>query len=358
MVFDISEMKALRERYKDELSFRVPTVVFLDRYDGYKQERELIEELSRSLPPEKLKNWIGNFINTDRRQHIGAWFEIMLYGWLKPHFKVQVEPDINGKHPDFLIDIEDNQVLIESIAYLYSPEELIERAISSEFIYLLETIEKPFAIDIEPIKYGKTINKKDFLKRANLWLDLSFDYPFRYEDKFGNILDLKVAYKIKNKKIGVMVNGDVRLVDTDQVKKPLHRKIQQHHALKENNSPYIIAIYLESWQYNADEVITAWFGRNQTVFDKNSGIIIREQNDLSGLAFHGRSIRNRGISGILVFKRTEYPYDGNEILNSWYIQNPYARHKVNPESFPVDGRFVIVSSENKKHAMDWIGLRP
>lgn len=359
MVFDIPEMMVLRERYKDELSFRVPNVVFLDRYDGCQQERELIEKLACDLPPEKLNSWIGNFINIDRRQHIGAWFEIMVYGWLKSNFLVQVEPEINGKLPDFLIEGENIKILVESIAYLYSKEELQECLLSSEFIYLLETIEKPFAVNIKPVKYGNRLNRQDFMTQVTYWLDNTYSEPLQYEDNFGNILELKVAYKSRARKIGVMDCGDgFQIVDTDQIKKPLSQKTKHHRKLQDNTYPYVIAIYLESWQYDANDVITAWFGKTQTVFDPKTGKIHGERNDLSGLAYHGRTVRNRGISGILVFKRTPYPYGGEPLLNTWYIENPYARNKIDTRLFPVDGLFAVISNNQEYGQMDWIGLRP
>jgi hypothetical protein len=358
MVFDSPEMNALRIKFGGELNHRVPDIVFLDRYDGYKKERAAIEKLVSSVSISKQNDWLGRLISPDHQQHVGAWFEIMLFEWLKQNFEVKVEPDINGKHPDFLIEANANPVLIESIAFLYSPDELLERLISSEFTYLLETIEKPYAIDIHAIKYGSSLNRKDFLSQVMIWLDNTREQPFHYEDMFGNIMDLTIAYETKLKSVGVLIGGDVQEIDTDLVKKPLLRKIKQRQELKEINIPYVIALYPESWHYDADQVIDAWFGKPQTVIDIHSGKILREQNDLSGVTFHRRRIHHRGISGILVFKRTAYPYDGNQILNSWYIQNPYALHPINPDIFKVLGRFVVVSSDPPHYKMDWIGTRP
>lgn len=358
MVFDSPEMIALRNRFSSELSFRVPEIVFMDRYDGCKQEKEIIEKLAHCYPPQKLKDWLGNFINTNRQQHIGAWFEIMVFEWLKQNFAVQVAPDINGKQPDFLIEANANPVLIESTTFLYSQDELVERFISSEFTYLLETIEKPYAIDIHPIRYGNNLNRKEFYKQVMFWLDNSCEQPLHYEDVFGNIMDLTIAYETKLKSVGVLIGGDVQEIDSDLVKKPLLRKIKQRQELKDINMPYVIALYPESWHYDADMVVDAWFGKPQTVIDIHSGQIMREQTDLSGVTFHRRRIHHRGISGILVFKRTSYPYEGNQIFNSWYIQNPYALYPIDPDLFKVDGRFVVVLNDPPHYKMDWIGVRP
>jgi len=358
MVFDTPEMEKLRETYSNQLSFHVPEIVFFDRYEGRKQERAFIEELVQDYSPEKLKDWLGNFINTDRRQHISAWFEIMVYSWLNSHFQVQIEPEINGRRPDFLIQAGENQILIESIAYLYSPEELLERSISSEVAYWLETIERPYAVDVEHEKYGTSLNKKDLINKVTFWIDHFDNERLNYSDKFGNIIHFHIAYKTGFNKIAVRVDGNVQLINTDEVKKPLHRKIKHHQLLSDDTHPYVIAIYLESWQYSADEVIEAWFGKTVTIFDPKTGNLLGERNDQTGLAFHRKKIQNRGISGILVFKRTEYPYDGNQILNCWYVQNPYARNPIDSDVFTADGRFIVMQVEDNLYKMDWIGLCP
>lgn len=358
MVFDSPEMNALRIKYGGELNHRVPDIVFLDRYDGYKNEREAIEKLVSSVSTSKQNDWLGRFINPDHQQHVGAWFEIMLFGWLKEHFQVQVEPEIAGCYPDFLVAVNDNIVVIEAIAYLATPQEITDRIMRLEFTYLLETIERPYAVNLKIKRFGSRIEKDIFVSQVHNWLDHSKDKPLHYQDAVGNILELTVAYETKLNKIGVMVTGNFEWINTDLVKPSLRRKAKQHRGLKDSNYPYVIAILLESGLYSADEVVDAWLGKPQVVFDRVSDRIIHEQTDQSGITYYGKKVQNTRVSGILVFSASDDQLEQTRFLKTWYIENPYARNKVEPNFFPVNGSFIVVSNKANMFEMQWIGTIP
>ena len=97
MIFDSAEMLKLREKYRDFPNYEIPGIVFLDRFNGYEVERPFLEELFAMVRPSKQKDWFGRLVNIEAQQHIGAWFEIMLFGWMINHFNVSVEPEIHRK---------------------------------------------------------------------------------------------------------------------------------------------------------------------------------------------------------------------------------------------------------------------
>ncbi|HXQ38911.1 MAG TPA: hypothetical protein VN843_33220, partial [Anaerolineales bacterium] len=155
MIFDSHQMAALREKYKTVPNYEVPEIVFLDRYEGYSSERNLLEQLLGSVNEQKQRDWLGRFVNEDPSQHIGVWFEIMLFGWLREHFDVQVEPEILGNYPDFSLEIHDLHLAIEARALLISPEERERRSRFNRILSTLGSIERPFSVILKVKKLGE-----------------------------------------------------------------------------------------------------------------------------------------------------------------------------------------------------------
>jgi hypothetical protein len=114
MIFNSHQMEKLRKKYENQEPAKLPEIVFLDRSDKLSGERQYLEDLIALVPREKQNDWLGRILKDDYVQHLGAWFEITLFGWLKDIAKVEVEPQICGKRPDFLLIIRDNKIIIEA----------------------------------------------------------------------------------------------------------------------------------------------------------------------------------------------------------------------------------------------------
>lgn len=92
----------------------VPSAVFLARSDKCKYEREYLECLVSQAPETKQKDWINRISREDEINHLSSWFEIMLYGWLKQLGDVKIEPEIDGKRPDFSMDLQGKEFIFEA----------------------------------------------------------------------------------------------------------------------------------------------------------------------------------------------------------------------------------------------------
>jgi hypothetical protein len=92
----------------------VPSAVFLARSDKCKEEREYLESLVSQAPGKNQKDWIARISSEDEIIHFSSWFEIMLYGWLKQRGDVKIEPEIDGKLPDFSMDLLGRKVFFEA----------------------------------------------------------------------------------------------------------------------------------------------------------------------------------------------------------------------------------------------------
>lgn len=353
MIFDSPQMVYLREKYRDLPLHEVPKVVFLDRITRYYGEKLLLEELFKSVSLNKQKDWFGRLINEESEQHIGAWFEIMLYGWLKEHFIVQVEPELMGNYPDFTLDIQGNPLVIEARAFLITQEEREKQSKYGRIISTLESIKKPFTVRFKIKRLGEKINSEEFIKRVNHWLEFSSDQDSSYEDNLGNILSLYAEPSLTLKKIGVISTPSMR-VNSDNLKPSLSEKATQHKALRKAGYPYVIAIFLESPYLTAEEVSEAWFGKTAVVLDVDTNQVVEEKFDQKGIHFFGNEIRHKSVSGTLVFREGYDDARHSRYLQSWYIQNPYANVKLNPDIFPAESRFIVVRQNDKIFEMKWV----
>jgi len=116
MIFDSLKMQALLEEYVDKSDREAPYSVFLGRSNKLAEERRHLENLIISAPKSKHKDWISRILSVKYGQHIGAWFELMLYGWLSEIGKVEVEPKIKGDHPDFALSVANKTIIVEARA--------------------------------------------------------------------------------------------------------------------------------------------------------------------------------------------------------------------------------------------------
>lgn len=358
MVFDHPEMLRLRKKYQNFPVASIPYIIQLDKLDEFKQERDIIEKLFECVNPSVQKDWLGRLLQIDRNQHLGAWFEIMLFGWLKNCSHVEVQPIIENCHPDFLIGLKETKVAIEADAILNLKNDVRNHDISSEIMYLLEKIERPYAINVEIKEHGTGLDKRDMVQRVTKWIDAKSDNQFYYSDVFGNIIYFEISSEIKVREgVGVMLIEPPEVANIDLLKGSLRKKAKQHISLTKIAYPYIIAVFLENYMFTAEELIDAWLGKEQVVIDRKTGQISRG-NDQSGLSFHGHEIQNTGVTGILVYKSLSDEKCQTRYLNSWYIENPYARNKIDPNIFPVEGRFIVTERNNDYCSMKWIGHPP
>ena len=353
MIFDSFQMATLRQKYNDIANYEVPEIVFLDRFDGYEGERQLLEELFASVSASKQKDWIGRLINEDPSQHIGVWFELMLFGWLREHFTVQVEPEVLGNYPDFVIELKDIHLAIEARAFLVTTEERERRSKFNRILSTLGSIEKPFAIILKVKKLGDKIETDKFSVEVCQWLDTNADKEFEYKDDTGNCIHLAARQAPNMKKLGVGSSEGFR-VNPDVLKPALSAKAHQHKALRKAEYPYVIAVFLEPSRLSAEEVVEAWIGKTVVEYDLENDQVVEEKFDESGIRFFKEAIVHTSVNGILVFKAVYDEMGKSRRLQCWYVQNPHANKSIDPDTFPANSRFVVAGQDDKIFEMKWV----
>lgn len=306
-----------------------------------------------NVSSDKQNDWMGRLVNIEANQHIGAWFEIMLYGWLQEHFVVQVEPKVLGNFPDFVITFENNYLAIEARAFLKTPEER-ERKVNFDRIWsLLGSIEMPFLVKLKIKRLGVGIETANFIQKVTKWLISEADQNLNYQDNLGNVIELSAKPKPALKKLSVTSSLGLR-VNPDVLRAPLKEKANQHTALRKAGYPYIIAIFLEPTELSAEEIVSAWIGKTIIVYNINTNQVIEEKFDQSGLHYFSHEITHKSVTGTLVFKAY---YDGprkSRYLKCWYVQNPHANVSVDPTVLPVESRFVVVGNDVSNFLMKWL----
>lgn len=353
MIFDSAEMQRLRERYGNLPSFRQPKIIRLDCAPLLAGERAFLENLMAAVPDEKRKDWLGRLLSDLDDQHAGAWFEIMLFSWLRNVGTVAIEPDVEGNRPDFVVSIGDQQIAIEAQAHLLNAEERERKSREDEILWILRSIQKPAMVTIEQLLRGGSLDAEKLIAEATQWLDGPADESFLFQDNAGNRLRLTAHRNQRLQSVATIGPTTVSMVNSVPLQRPLRKKAGQHQALRGASHPYIIAVWLEDVGLTAEEVAEAWFGKTVAVIDTERNEVIEERLDGSGAHFCRDQIKHTSVTGTLVFRENGNTVTQQRELSAWYIQNPFARVQINPFLFPAETSFVVIEQNADSYAMGW-----
>jgi hypothetical protein len=305
MIFDSPEMLRLREKYRGYTDYRSPEIIILDRQAHLSGEREYLESLIESVRPQKQKEWLSRLWNDDNGQHLSAWFEMMLYGWLRKVGEVDVEPEIEGNFPDFAVHFEDKKIIIEAVSWLIPENERRLEHLKSEFVDKLNELPFPYLIEIEKLEINSSLDCSKIIDQIVGWLEHQPDRIYEYNDNYQNHVELKASLFPSLTDTATVGPTVSLLLNPDLLKSPLRKKARQHRNVRVAGYPYVIAIFIESPFFSHDEIVDAWFGQEQVVVDMQSKKIVETRLDLRGLYYWKRKIHHKTVSGTLVFK-TQY----------------------------------------------------
>lgn len=351
MIFDSEEMAKLREKYKDEPDFRVPKIVFLDRTEAFSSERGLLEKLVESIDPAKRKGLFKRFLSIDDSQHVGAWFEILLYGWLKKFFETEYEPEIEGNYPDFQISTGYQNVILEAHVIQIGSDLKNDLKITSELFYALKQIQLPYIVHIKEHNLKGSPNMGDFVDKTKIWLRTEPTKQFEYQFEDGATVILEAEYLKGAGHVTSVGPSKFFSVSPDPLKNPIGKKAKQHPAIRKAGLPYVIALLIESPTIDAEDIVNAWFGNLQIVFDPNTNKVVRQKFDLSGLHYYGKNIFHKTVSGTLVFKA--HLTELGHMFRVSYIENPYASVPISPSLFLAKKKWVVISKSKENIEMGW-----
>ncbi len=348
MIFDTLEMHRLRNKFKNVPDYDAPEIVLLDRNEHLLGEREYLEETIGSVPEFTQKKWKNNLLSEEIENHMGTWFEMMIFRWIQDQDGFKVQPETEDSYPDLTLNIDDQRLFIEAKAILIKESDREKNRRIAAVFSALKTISLPFGLSIEQLSLKTRVDVSLLTLKVKSWLESTPDQKFVFEDKQQNIIVFTAMRAPEFNHVvasgpayGVFVNPDV-------LKKPIKKKARQHKQFRNSGYPYIIALYLDPFLQSAEEVVEAWFGKEQWTIDINKSQVIEKESDQSGLHFYGKEILHKSVSGTLVFKSKNNDNFRRRVLEARYIQNPFAKFWVDPFLFPVQSSFTIL-----KFAMGW-----
>jgi hypothetical protein len=346
-------MRRLRAKYACEPDYAVPRIVFLDRSSELASERQYFEGLVQSAPQQVQRGWVSRLVSSDPAQHFGAWFEVMLYGWLLQLGRVVVEPRLAGSRPDFLLSTAGEAIVVEARACLISEAERQRNKLEAKVISRLSEVRLPYVLIIEKLVLREDIDADAMTSELSAWLRTNSPQPFRYRDTQGSEIMLTARrYPCLDT---VETTGPTRTVwaSHEPLKRPLREKARQHRGLRKEGYPYVIAVFLESWKFTAEEVAEAWFGETMVTVDIETKRVVRTQLDGTGLHFFGSEVRHRTVSGTLVFRAVLNEAAKRHELKPWYIQNPFGKRRIEPNLFPAESRYIVTEEKAAHLSMAW-----
>jgi hypothetical protein len=357
MIFDSHRVQSLMLEYESEPDFLLPSVVFLARSKKLENECLYIESLIRQVAPAKHKEWLSRLLNVDDAQYLGAWFEIMLFGWMKNVGVVEVEPIIKGNYPDLSVVIGEQKAFVEARVVLKTISERNEEKFTNWIFWALRKIQKPYGISVIDAKASKLPQLADFCSKVENWLETTPQEKYVYEGGSANIVMEVIGEP--NPKYGSIQAigsiGEAKWIISEPLKEPLREKAHQHKAIRKASLPYIIAIFLDSPFLSAEEIAKAWFGEEKWVIravgDEHK--VVDSYIDKSGIHFFGSEIRHKSISGTLVFKSEFIEAERRHFLKSWYIQNPFAQTPIDSTALPVQGHLVVIERSETGFRLGW-----
>lgn len=358
MIFDSQKMKELRASYVNEPDYAVPEIVEMDRSLRLSSERGVLEHSIELVPDEQKQRLLGILFSEERPQYLGAWFELMLGDWLRASHvgHVEVEPSVSTAQPDFQItDSDGNLIVIEALSIARKPWEELQHRRTQELHSALRSIENSYVVKVSIQASVESFDGQKFRSDVSSFLEYSTDQFFDYQDEYGNRILLEaVPHPTTDRLLCIMSHPTVS-VSPDPLKGKLTKKAQQHFsALSGQSIPYVLAVYLDSVYLSAEEIQEAWGGRPSVIVDTQSGEIVQETVDGTGLHYKKGDVRYRNVSGTLVFKSRYDAAAKRRFLDSWYVQNPHADIPIDSSTFPAQSRFVVVGKDDRNYQMNWL----
>lgn len=354
MIFDSPKVQALCQKYAPLPEARHPLIVRLAQYPEVAEERDYIERLVAAAPAKTQSRWIAGLTDSDAERHLPAWFEVMLFGWLSEVGRVAVEPSVEGCEPDFCLCIDDDPpIYIEAKAVLKKRPDREHESRLAELMSILERIQFPYVVHVKGLRFGRSLLAEELIAQVSAWLRSSPKSTYHYHDEHGNTATFSAEYLESLDSVGVV--GPVRSfwVDSDSLKPFLKKKASQHPGLREARHPYVLAFLQERWVMSAEEFVEAWLGKTEYVIDVASHEVVDQRLKPSGIHFYRSNINYTSVSGTLVFQAEWDQAVARRTLKGWYVENPFATVRVDPEIFPVMSRFVVVSGHGHDIRMDW-----
>lgn len=345
-------MKKIKERFIGEREFEWPMILKISEFEEAEEERKILEDLISSVDPSIQRNWLNRIITPNDSTFLGAWFEMMLYGWLKNFTSPKIEPEFEKDLPDFQININGKEIIIEAVVRRYTNEEIKKNKNEAAVWWAVHQVNVPYAVSYDASKIVAMPETDHLIEDLNVWLKSTDQEIFKYNDDQGN----NITFKPFHRNLYAVSSNNFSSADTKPIESTLWRKSNQHVRLRKKGFPYIIAIYLESHTLKANDVIKAWLGSEKYIYEKDFTKFIGAIYDGTGISFNKNGeLRHGDVSGILIFKQKYFDQPMNTLIKGWYFDNPFCNPEIHVDGslFPVEDCFIVAKRYEDRVTMNW-----
>jgi len=287
MIFNSEQMEKLRNKYRNVPDKYSPIIIQIDSSNQYQVEREYLEKILKTVPVSARNQLLGRLISDDDNHHTGAWFELMINGWLRQFSCVEPEPQFLGNNPDFIITINELKIAIECKANIIKKKLREENVILDKICSEIRKITLPYILSIEAHKLYSLPKLKKLITEINNWLILNQNEKMIFEDNLGNIIVFK-SYKsdlLAHVETMYSVGEIFQTIDSKSLQRSLKNKANQNKNIRKSGMPYVIAIFLEDNLLDASDIVDALFGREVVNYNSYTKDIINITVDQSGIHY-------------------------------------------------------------------------
>lgn len=352
MIFDSSRMQEIRDQFKAKREFEWPLILKVSEFEELEEERKILENLIGSVELSIQKNWQDRLITQNDSTYLGAWFEIMLYGWMCNFSVPKVQPEIENCLPDFVINLDGQEIVIEAVVRRYTEEEIQKNYFEAAVWWAVHQVDVPYAVSYDASDIIAMPETDNLIKELDEWLRSNYENSLEYRDCSGN----KISFNSFSRKLSAVSSNNFKSNNTRPLKSTLWIKSNKHVQLRKKGLPYIIAIYLESHTQKPRDVIEAWLGDEKFVYEKDFSKFLGGIYDGTGISFNkGGELRHQDVSGILIFKQKYFEQPMNTLIKGWYFDNPFCDPGIHVDGslFPIEDCYVVKRKYDDRVTMDW-----
>lgn len=375
-VFEEEWVREIGQRYDYRNKYTAPFVTKLALDPILKPEKDKIEEWFNRLPDVTKPEILGRLRSTNRREHFGAYFELVLHEHLKNFgFSVDFHPRLAEGEPDLLITGKNlsKPIVIEVATVFDEPQWEKEEQKFNVILEELDAIEHYYSVIIsneseqipDDVNYDKL---RHFIgSQLSSLYSRAISNPQEFEYKEGGLkLRLTALPNLNRGPIILSYGGQARYVGTDQLRSAIENKIKKYKSVKELGLSFIVALNLANVPAGENGLLNVLFGdivvriRNNM---KGELIDVKEGRNFKGLFTPkpglGGKARNTRLSAVLniVSKWPERDV-GEPISRVHYfriIHNPWALNPLGIEVFKDFPQFTVVSQDDTGITLDWLG---
>lgn len=349
-----------------------PLIVGLLRYNNSKavKLRQQVEKWFKNVSPEEKVELGARLRSKDDRQHLPAFYELMLHQFfLEEGYKIIKHPLLGDKRPDYLISSEKGKpVFFLEIVTVFQDEKRTKLERALDLLYEeISKIKHYFFVSVDvDIPPPSNVSYKKLKQALISWLD-SFDPNIKEQGHTftHNLNGCDIEFELIPKKVPTKdsILGMYSCLeyhgtgDCKQIRNQIQSKIQKYKEIKNKKLPFVIAVCSGgTWMIRESNLITELFGRERFVFNlRDSKKEAKIKRDFYGLLTPKpglKEVRNTRLSAVLYCERS-FDNKDRTVYNMKVIHNPYASQPLSKLIFQKLPQLVKIKKKGNNFILKW-----